>query len=435
MIETMGCQMNENDSEKLVSLLLEHGFDAVKDPQEADILIVNTCSVRKKAEEKFLSYMGRLKYLKKKKNLIIGVVGCIAQLEKENLLRKVPHVDFCLGPSSIHKVIEAIETVKKGQLYLDFSENGEETLCLKPSLTSKKIKAFVTIMKGCNNFCSYCVVPYARGREISRPSLEILNEIEELAKNGVKEVTLLGQNVNSYNKDRNDLSFPQLLEKVNEIPGIERIRFVTSHPKDLSEELIRCFGRLRKLCEHIHLPFQSGSNKILKLMNRGYTKEEYLEKIEMLKEVCPGIAITADCIVGFPGEEDRDFEETMDLLQKVRFHNVFSFAYSPRKFTRALLLPNQVPREKALARLRVLQEEQRKITLEKNKELEGKRVDVLVEGLSKRSSLDLTGRTRTNIVVNFGGPLELIGRTVEVLIVKGYANSVRGANIQHKSKI
>lgn len=425
-IETMGCQMNEHDSEKMASLLTKSGFFEVKEPKEADIVIINTCSVRKKAEEKFFSYVGRLATLKRKEKIIIGVTGCIAQLEKESLFDRIPYIDFALGPSSIHKVVEAIKIVKKGEKFSDFSEDGKETLCLKSSHTQKKIKAYVTIMKGCNNFCSYCVVPYARGREISRESKEVLKEIRELSEQGVKEVILLGQNVNSYNKDRNDISFPQLLEKINDIPGIERIRFVTSHPRDLSYELISCFGRLDKLCEHIHLPFQSGSNKILKLMNRGYTKEEYLEKIEALRQVCPEIAITADCIVGFPGEDERDFEETMDLVRKVRFHNIFSFVFSPRKYTMALTLPNQVPKEQALERLYRLQEEQKKITIEKNRELEGKKVEVLVEGQSKRSENDLTGRTRTNIVVNFQGPKELIGRTVEVTVIKGYANSVRG---------
>jgi tRNA-2-methylthio-N6-dimethylallyladenosine synthase len=419
--------MNEHDSEKMASLLTESGLEQVLDVESADVVIVNTCSVRKKAEEKFLSYVGRLKGLKRKRNIIIGVAGCIPQLEKENLFNRVPHIDFCLGPSAIHKVKEAIDLAGLGQKYCDFSEDGKETLCLRTALKERKVKAFVTIMKGCNNFCSYCVVPYARGREISRDSREIIEEILELSRMGIKEVTLLGQNVNSYNRGRDDISFPELLKKINEIPGIERIRFVTSHPKDLSEELIGCFGKLEKLCEHIHLPFQSGSNKILKLMNRGYTKEEYLEKVEKLRHACPEIAISADCIVGFPGEEDEDFYETMDLIMRVRFHNIFSFAYSPRKYTQALALPNQVPREKAMERLRFLQAEQRKITLQRNKELEGKIVEVLVEGTSKKSDSEVSGRTRTNIVVNFQGPRELIGRIVEVRVIKGYANSVKGA--------
>lgn len=424
--------MNEHDSEKMASLLKGRGFEEVSDPLHADVVIVNSCCVRKKAEEKFLSYLGRLRRLKGKKNLIIGATGCIVQLEKEALVERMGYVDFFLGPSSIHKIVDAVETAKRGIRYWDFTEDGTETLCLKPATEQKKIKAYVTIMKGCNNFCSYCIVPYTRGREESRRSEEILDEIRMLAESGVKEITLLGQNVNSYNRGSNDIPFPELLKRINEIQGIERIRFVTSHPKDLSDDLINCFGTLSKLCEHIHLPFQSGSNKILALMNRNYTKEEYLEKVEKLRKVCPGIAITADCIVGFPGEEDEDFEETMDLVRRVRFHNIFSFAYSPRKYTSALLLPNPVPREKALERLYILQKEQKRITLERNMELEGKKVEVLIEGVSKKSSSELTGRTRTNVIVNFEGPMGLIGRTVEVLVTKGYANSVKGVLIGHQ---
>lgn len=425
-IETMGCQMNEHDSEKMASLLYEFGFREVNNPNDADIIIVNTCGVRKKAEQKFLSLIGRIISLKRKKGVVIGVTGCVVQLEKEKLVERLKEVDFFLGPSSIHKLKQAIDSAIVGRRYFDFSEDGGEVLCLVPNLTEPKVKAYVTIMKGCDNFCSYCVVPYARGREISRPSSEIIDEVRYLAEKGVKEVILLGQNVNSYNKNRHDLSFPELLERVNEVEGIERIRFVTSHPKDLSVELIGCFGRLKKLCEHIHLPFQSGSNKILKLMNRGYTREEYLEKIDMLRKVCPGIAITADCIVGFPGEDEKDFEETIDLIKSVRFHNVFSFVFSPRRHAKASTLPDRVPVDVAKRRLKVLQDEQRRITLERNQELEGKRVEVLVEGRSKRYEFELTGRTRTNVVVNFPGPFELTGRIVEVLVTKGYANSVRG---------
>lgn len=418
--------MNEHDSEKMASLLEEYGYEEVSDLESADLVLVNTCAVRKKAEQKFFSFVGRVRNLKRKKGIIIGVTGCIPQMEKEKLVERLQDVDFFLGPSSIHRLKDALRSSKEGKRYFDFSEDGEEVLCLVPAVKEPKVKAYVTIMKGCDNFCSYCVVPYVRGREISRPSKEILEEIRYLAEKGVKEVVLLGQNVNSYNKNRHDLSFPELLDKVNEVEGIERIRFVTSHPKDMSDELIDSFGRLKKLCEHIHLPFQSGSDKILKLMNRGYTKEEYLEKIERLRKVCPNIAITADCIVGFPGEDEKDFEETLDLIRTVRFNNIFSFVFSPRKYTKASTLPNRVPLDVAKERLKVLQDEQKRITLERNQELEGKRVEVLVEGKSKRYESELTGRTRTNVVVNFPGPLELIGRTVEVVVTKGYANSVRG---------
>jgi len=269
-------------------------------------------------------------------------------------------------------------------------------------------------------------VPYGRGREVSRDSRDVLRESEEVVEQGAKEITLLGQNVNSYNKGRDDLSFPDLLKAINRIQGIERIRFVTSHPKDLSQELIDCFGSLDKLCESIHLPFQAGSDKILNLMNRGYSAEEYLKKIRLLRERCPDIAITADCIVGFPGEGDEDFELTMDLVREVRFDGMFSFIYSHRRYTAASSMPDPVPREAALERLTRLQAVQKSITLEHNRSMERKVVQVLVEDRSRNSEDEITGRTRTNKIVNFRGSPDMIGSLVEVRITKGYANSLRG---------
>jgi tRNA-2-methylthio-N6-dimethylallyladenosine synthase len=271
-----------------------------------------------------------------------------------------------------------------------------------------------------------------RGREKSRQSSDILEEIRGLAHRGVKEVTLLGQNVNSYNKGQKDLSFPELLSKVNDINGIERIRFVTSHPKDLSRELIDCFGSLEKLCEHIHLPFQSGSNKVLGLMNRGYAVEEYSRKLDLLKNRCNKIAVTSDCIVGFPGEDEKDFEATMALVKSVRFDGLFSFCFSPRKSTRAAALPNSVPREEAMRRLQELQSVQKVITREKNRALEGREAEVLAEGMSKNSTEELTGRARSNKVVNFKGARNLVGELVEVEIIKGCANSLKGARLMQK---
>ncbi len=420
--------MNEHDMEKAKGLLHVAGFEATDDVGQADIVIVNTCCVREKAEQKFYSLMGRLKGLKKRRPMIVGVTGCIAQLEKEDLRERLPFIDFSLGPSSIHLLDRAIRAARDGKPFLDFSDNGcLSSLYLRPDSRTRKVKAHVTIMKGCNNFCTYCVVPYVRGREASRDSCDILQEIEDLASTGVKEVTLLGQNVNSYNKGRDDIPFPELLRRINDIPGIERIRFVTSHPRDLSEDLINCFGSLEKLCEQIHLPFQSGSNKVLRLMNRGYSVEEYLEKIHALKARCENIAISADCIVGFPGEEEEDFRATMALIEKVRFDTIFSFCFSPRKHTAASELPDPVPHEAASARLRELQAVQKAITRERFVMMEGSWVEVLVEGLSKNSSDELTGRTRMNHIVNFRGAREMIGELVKIQITKGYANSLRGA--------
>lgn len=428
-IENFGCQMNEHDMERMNALLTEKGFTYVNDASQADVVIVNTCCVREKAEQKFYSRMGRLRTLKRKRGTILGVTGCIAQLEKQEIRNRLPFVDFALGPSNIHKICEAVQDAAHKTPFFEFSENASDSWPMAtPGNTKGSAKAYVTIMRGCNNFCSYCVVPYVRGREKSRKSDDILAEIEGLIASGVKEVTLLGQNVNSYNKNRDDVSFPELLHRINAIPDVERIRFVTSHPKDLSSELIECFGALDKLCESIHLPFQSGSNKILKLMNRGYMRDDYIEKVLMLKARSHDMAVTADCIIGFPGEEEKDFLDTMDLINEVRFDGVFSFAFSPRKFTEAANLPQPVPREAALERLRHFQSVQKSITLAKNKEMEGRKTQVLAEDVSKNSEEELTGRTRTNKIVNFKGNRDMINKLVEVDIVKGYANSLRGEN-------
>ena len=421
--------MNEHDVEKAASLLDAAGFEAASSLEAAGVVIVNTCCIRQKAEQKFYSLMGRLKGLKAQRPLLLGVTGCVAQMEKGAIAERLPFIDFALGPASIHLVGEAVKAGLKGERTLDFSENGcLSSLYVRPGNAQRKVKSYVTIMKGCDNFCAYCVVPYVRGREASRKSADVIEEIEELAGSGIREVVLLGQNVNSYNKGTDDLSFPELLERIDGIAGVERIRFVTSHPKDLSDDLIGCFGRLGRLCEHIHLPFQSGSDKVLRSMNRGYTRDEYEEKIGKLKERCRGIAITADCIVGFPGEDEEDFRSTMELVERTRFDGIFSFCFSPRKRTAAASLPDRVPPDAARSRLRALQELQKGITRKKFEGMEGTRVEVLVEGFSKNSREELAGRTRTNRIVNFRGPVHMIGKLVEVEIVKGFANSLRGAD-------
>ena len=419
--------MNDHDTEKMAYLLSSKGMDRIKDVNNADIVIVNTCCIREKAEQKFYSLMGRLRIIKRRKRLILGVTGCIAQQEKDTIVEKLPFIDFSLGPSSIHRIAEAVDFASRKDRLFDFSDNGcVDSLLVKPGIANKKVKTNVTIMKGCNNFCSYCIVPYVRGREVSRSSTDILREITNLSMEGVKEVTLLGQNVNSYNKGTDDLSFPDLLKGVNAVDRIERIRFITSHPRDLSIELIECFGSLSKLCESIHLPFQAGSDRILKLMNRGYTIEEYRKRIVLLRERCPDMAITSDCIVGFPGEDDEDFERTMNLVKDIRFDSLFSFIYSPRKYTAASALPGSMPRELAFERLARLQQCQKSITIENNKATEGKVGEVLVEDRSKNSGEEMAGRTRTNKIVNFQGSPDMIGSLVEVEIVKGYANSLKG---------
>jgi tRNA-2-methylthio-N6-dimethylallyladenosine synthase len=428
-IETYGCQMNEHDSERMFRLLESFHYLETKDPKQADLILINTCSVREKPEHKVYSALGRFKKLKEEKGTIIGVAGCVAQQEGDKLLDRVPYLDMVIGTHAIPvlpQLLKKIEASGERVCETSFDQNGRYLEAVLPEKPVGKVKSYVTIMQGCDHFCSFCIVPYVRGREKSRSSREIIEEVKHLAEMGVKEVCLLGQNVNGYGKGLEEkINFSELLERINEIERLQRIRFTTSHPKDLSEELIRAFSKLSKLCEHIHLPFQSGSNKILKAMHRGYTKESYLEKIDRLKKVCPSIAITADVIVGFPGEEEKDFEETLDLMGKVQFDDLFSFKYSPRKGTRAAQFTDKVEEKVKQDRLSTLQGIQREITLQKNQALEGQVEEVLVEGQSKQSDQDVTGRTRSNKIVNFEGDLSLVGKLVPVHITKAYAHSVR----------
>ncbi len=429
-IETYGCQMNEHDSERMVRLLESHHYQETKDPKQADLVLINTCSVREKPEHKVYSALGRYKWLKEKRGTIIGVAGCVAQQEGDKLLNRVPYLDMVIGTHAIPllpQLLQRIEASKERICETGFDQNGKYLEAVLPEKPVDKMKSYVTIMQGCDHFCSFCIVPYVRGREKSRSGEEIIEEIKYLAEKGVKEICLLGQNVNGYGKGlEEEISFSELLKRINEIEGLQRIRFTTSHPKDLSEELIQAFSKLKKLCEHIHLPFQSGSDKILKAMHRGYTKESYLEKIDRLRKVCPAIAVTADVIVGFPGEEEKDFEETLDLMRKVRFDDLFSFKYSPRKGTQAAQFTDKVEEKVKQERLLILQEMQKGITLQKNQELEGRTEEVLVEGQSKQSDNDVTGRTRSNKIVNFEGDLSLVGKLIPVQITKAYPHSLRG---------
>jgi len=438
-IETYGCQMNEHDSERILRLLEGSHYLETKEPKEANLILINTCSVREKPEHKVYSALGRFKKLKEEKGTIIGVAGCVAQQEGGRLLDRVPYLDMVIGTHAIPVLPELIQKVEVfGQRVCEISFDPER-IYLKTPLAQRplaKVKSYVTIMQGCDRFCSFCIVPYVRGRERSRRSSEIIEEIRQLAQMGVKEVCLLGQNVNAYGKGlEGELDFPGLLERINDIERLERIRFTTSHPADLSEELIQAFSKLDKLCEHMHLPFQSGSDRILKLMNRGYTKESYLKKIDGLRKFCPGIAITADVIVGFPGEEEEDFEETLDLMRRVQFDDLFSFKYSQRKGTRAAQFQDQVEEKVKQERLSVLQSIQKEITLKKNQALEGCVEEVLVEGRSKQSDQDVTGRTRSNKIVNFEGDLSLVGKLAPVRITRAYAHSLRGEIVSKKESV
>ena len=429
-IETSGCQMNEHDSERMLRLLEGFRYLETKDPKQADLILINTCSVREKPEHKVYSALGRFKRLKENRGILIGVAGCVAQQEGDKLLDRVPYLDMVIGTHAIPllpQLIQKIEVSGERVCETRFDQNGKYLEAILPQKPFDQVKSYVTLMQGCDHFCSFCIVPYVRGREKSRSSREIIEEVRHLAGMGVKEVCLLGQNVNGYGKGlEEEISFSGLLERIDEIEGIERIRFTTSHPKDLSEELIHAFLKLSKLCEHIHLPFQSGSNKILKAMHRGYTRESYLEKIDSLKTDCPTMAFTADAIVGFPGEDEKDFEETLDLMKQVQFDDLFSFKYSPRRGTRAAQFQDHVEEKVKQERLSILQTLQKEITLQKNQAFEGRVEEVLVEGRSKQGGQDVTGRTRSNKIVNFEGDLSLVGKLVPVRITKGYAHSLRG---------
>ncbi len=433
-IHTFGCQMNEYDSTQMESLLFSMGFERARRYSEADIIIINTCSVRKKAEQKVFSLIGRLRALKRAKpHIVIIISGCVAQSKGERVIERFPHVDIVIGTRAYSRLKDIlIQVIDSGQGPIcDISMREDFSSSLSTPVVSRSdfgIKAYITVMQGCDNYCTYCIVPYVRGREVSRTPRDIICEAEYLATQGVKEITLLGQNVNSYGRGLETYtSFTDLLKMVSTVNGIERIRFVTSHPKDLSIDLMEAFGSIPKLCEHLHLPVQSGSNKILRKMRRRYTRENYLEKIEKLRSICPDITLTTDVIVGFPGETEEDFMDTYHLIEEVKFENIFSFVYSDRSPARAVSMRPKVDYKVAIERLKVLQELQRNITLAKHKSLEGSKQEILVDGYSAHTEKgQLSGRTRGNLVVNFEGSKNMIGSIVTVEIIKGYQNSLLG---------
>ncbi len=415
-IKTFGCQMNERDSEKVEGILLENNHQGVENPEEADLIIVNSCAVREKAENKLYSEIGRLRFKNKRAKIV--AMGCVAQINHERLKNIA---DIVVGTNTIDVFYSIAKEWPQDKVFI--KPNMEDPDHIFPHLTH--VSAYVDIMYGCDNFCTYCIVPYTRGREVSRKKEAIIDEIKRLVDKGTKEVMLLGQNVNSYGKNF-DYGFVNLLYEVNKIDGLERIRFTTSHPKDFSKELIYAMRDLEKVCEHIHLPIQSGSNKILKLMRRKYTKEEYLEKVYLYKEIVKDGSITTDIIVGFPHETEEDFEETLKVLEEVRYDTSFSFKYSKRAFTKAKDMDGQVSEEEKLRRLNILQDLQAKITQEKLKSYEGKVTEVLVEGISKKGN-QLFGRNRQNIVVNLDFMDNIkVGDVVRVEITNALKHSLIG---------
>ncbi len=428
--------MNEYDSLMMGTILKAQGYSITSTPEDADVLIVNTCSVREKPEHKVFSAAGRLRKFKEKNHGKLIVTGCTAQQIGEEFIKKMPYVDAVVGPHYTQQIDDILDEIDRtGKVVkTSFLNSPMERFRKKfsPSLI-RGVSAYVTIMEGCDNFCTYCIVPYVRGREISRSHQDIIEDIRHLISEGIKDITLLGQNVNSYGrKDPDEWDFTRLLEEVANIPGVKRLRFITSHPKDMSDEIINLFKKYTNIVPYLHLPLQSASNRILKLMNRKYTVERYFNIVEKLREARPEIALTTDLIVGFPGETDKDFEETLKAVEKIRYDNFFSFKYSPRPFTKAAQFPDRVPPETAQKRLEILQSIQRKITLEKNREKTGTIQEVLVEGKSKKNPLEISGRTPCNRIVNFPGPTELRGKIVKVRITEAYQNSLRGELLKEK---
>lgn len=414
--------MNEHDSEKIAGVARSLGYQATDQEKEADLLVFNTCCVREHAEVKVYGNLGRLRPLKEKNpDMIIAVCGCMTQQREiaEHIAKRYPFVDIVFGTNKIHKLTEMIANARTaGGTVLDIEEDdGGKIVEGIPVEREDGIRAWIAVMHGCDNFCSYCIVPFVRGRERSRRKADILNEVKELGQKGYKEVTLLGQNVNSYGKDLpGEVDFAALLRETDRIEGIERIRFVTSHPKDLSDELIYAIRDCRKVCEHVHLPVQSGSSRILDQMNRKYTRERYLDLADRIKNAIPGVSITTDIIVGFPGETEEDFEQTLDLVKTVRFDSAFTFLYSQRKGTPAERMKDQIPYEVKHPRFLRLLDLTQQITAENNMLLKGAVQEVLVEGISKNDPERLTGRTRTNKLVHFKGGPELTGQLVKVKI-------------------
>ncbi len=449
-LNTIGCQMNVYDSEQIALRLTALGYQQTASLEKADLVIVNTCTIRAKAEQKAFSFLGRLARLKKKKpGLITAVGGCVAQQEGENIFKRIPYLDLVFGTQAIDRLPSSIEKIEKKRcriVDIQQTETPQFQETENSIFPTGQVSRFVTIMRGCDNFCAYCVVPYVRGRESSRRPDVILDEINKLVEYGVKEVTLLGQNVNSYGTKEGLCSFTDLLHQIGQIERLLRIRFTTSHPKDFDDELINAFRTNEKLCKHIHLPVQSGSNRVLERMNRKYTKELYLDKVAKLRDTCPEIAITSDFIVGFPGESEADFDETLELIRIIEFDGLFAFKYSDRPSAPAAKFDEKVSGRQMKKRLQILLDLQETYTQKKNQALVGSCMSILVEGFSKRQisgilnqpyqAVQWTGRTSTNKIVNFYQSAEsdrcenlAPGQLVDVNIEKAYSHSLWGTPV------
>jgi tRNA-2-methylthio-N6-dimethylallyladenosine synthase len=434
-IKTFGCQMNVNDSEYIIGQLLKLGYSTTEDISKANLILLNTCCVRAKVEQKIFSLIGKIKKIKESTpDVILGICGCMAQKEKENIFERAPHVDFIFNPSQINNLEKIINNIAKygSKKYISCDNTPEFSLNHVPVERGSKISAWIQIMRGCNNYCSYCVVPYTRGPEQSRGASEILSEATDLAQNKYKEIFLLGQNVNSYGNDLSQsVTFSKLLELLNNINGIERIRFTTSHPKDFSFDLIKTIKNCHKICNHIHLPIQSGSSKILKMMNRKYDIDYYKNIIKEIRNNIDDIAITTDVMVGFPGETEEDFMDTLNVFKEIEFDEAYTFIYSKRETSVASLLPDQVPLQLKKERLWKLIDLQKGISAKINKKLEGKIFEVLVDKKSKRNiENQFSGRTGTNKTVVFTSKQNLLGKLVKVKIIKSTAWTLYGELIE-----
>jgi tRNA-2-methylthio-N6-dimethylallyladenosine synthase len=429
-IETFGCQMNSLDSEKIAGNLSQNGMEITDSPSKADVIILNTCSVRDKAVQKVYARLGEIKHHKKQRqDLIIGIVGCMAQLEGDKILKRAPHVNILAGPQksyTIYSLIEKWERTRTASIDMRSDENPGP-LEISPILRGNAWRASVTISEGCNRHCAYCVVPATRGKERMRSSKYILGEVAELVAKGYIEIMLLGQTVNSYVDRKNgNVTFAELLRQMARIPGIRRIRFTSPYPSDFTDEFLDVMISCPQVCNHIHLPVQSGSTRVLQAMKRGYAREDYLEIVQKIQQSPRPISISTDLIVGFPGEEEKDFEHTLTLLDDAQFDSAFSFKYSPRPNTEALKLPGTVSEEEKSRRLSILQQRQKEIQYRKNESYLDRVLEVLVEGRA-RSRVRLTGRTSNNKIVNFDGPEILIGRFAKVKITGFSPNSLKGA--------
>ncbi len=431
-IKTHGCQMNEYDSEKMADVLAaSHGLELTDRAEEADVILINTCSIREKAQEKVFSQLGQWRPLKERRpDLVIGVGGCVASQEGEGIRRRAPFVDLVFGPQTIHRLPKMVDQVREqGGSAIDVSFPEIEKFDHLPSPGARGASAFVSVMEGCSKYCSFCVVPYTRGEEVSRPLDDVIAEVADLADQGVCEINLLGQNVNAYRGPMHDggtADLALLIRYVAHIDGVERIRFTTSHPVEFSDSLVEAFADVPKLANYLHLPVQSGSDRILALMKRGHTRLEYKQKIRRLREARPDIALSSDFIVGFPGETEHDFQQTLDLVKELAFDQSFSFIYSARPGTPAAGFPDTVTLDEKKARLKRLQDQLNLQARSFAESMVGSIQRVVVEGHSRKDNTELAGRTENNRVVNFPGPEELVGRMVDVRITAALANSLRG---------